>query len=149
MMIRKQSGGRRRAATAVELALVLIPMVMFLFAIFEYGRYLMDLNLLNNAAREGCRYALVKNTTASIATDVKAIVTKRMGARLDEYSKFNVAVSGTRAGVATPVNDLYPGDLITVSVSGQYSFLDIIPFVPLPTSLSISSTVTMVCEGGT
>ena len=45
-------------------------MTMFIFGVFEYGRLLMDWNVLNNAAREGCRYALVNNTSTTISTDV-------------------------------------------------------------------------------
>ena len=35
---------------------------MIVLRVFEYSRLLMDWNLLNNAAREGCRYALANNT---------------------------------------------------------------------------------------
>ena len=43
---------------------------MFIMGVFEYGRLLMDWNVLNNAAREGCRYALANNTSTTISTDV-------------------------------------------------------------------------------
>ena len=42
------------------------------FGIFEYGRLMMDWDLLNNAAREGCRYALANNTNPSINTEVQS-----------------------------------------------------------------------------
>ena len=109
----------------------------------------MDLNVLNNTAREGCRYALVNNTSSTIVTDVKAIVTSRMGSRLANFTGLTVTVSGTHGGVATNVNDLVAGDMITVSVSGTYSFMNIIPFVSMPSSYAINSAVTMGCEGGT
>ena len=41
---------------------------MFVLGVFEYSRLLMDWNLLNNAAREGCRYALANNTSTTINT---------------------------------------------------------------------------------
>ena len=63
MVIRKIRGESTRGAAAVETAMVMIRMLMFVFGIFEYGRLLMDWNLLNNAAREGCRYALANNTS--------------------------------------------------------------------------------------
>ena len=58
----KRQARRRPGATAVETALVLIPLTMFVFGVFEYGRLLMTWDLLNNSAREGCRYALALAT---------------------------------------------------------------------------------------
>ena len=51
---------------------------MFIIGVFEYGRLLMDWNVLNNAAREGCRYALANNTSTTISTDVTTLVTTYM-----------------------------------------------------------------------
>ncbi len=139
---------RRSGAAAIELAFVMIPLLMMIFGIFEYGRLLMDWNVLNNAAREGCRYALVNNTTSTISTDVTNLVTTYMGKEISSFNTFTVTVSGTHAGASTAVNNLTAGDLISVTVSGKYKFMNIIPFVSMPT-LTINSTVTMVCEGAT
>ncbi|MFI5461010.1 MAG: TadE/TadG family type IV pilus assembly protein [Isosphaerales bacterium] len=133
---------------AVETALVLILMTSLVFGVFEFSRLLMDWNLLNNAAREGCRYAIANNTSATISTDVQTIVATFMAGQSTSFSNFTVTVSGTHQGVTTPVNNLTAGDLVTVSVSGTYKFLNIIPFVKMPTSFSISSSVIMGCEGG-
>jgi Flp pilus assembly protein TadG len=146
--LRGERGGRRWGAAAVETALIMIPLAMFVFGVFEYGRLLMDWNVLNNAAREGCRYALVNNTASTIATDVTGVVTTRLGQESASFSNLTVTVSGTHNGAATAVNNLVPGDLISVTVSGQYKFMNVIPFHPMP-SLTITSNVTMVCEGGT
>ena len=51
--------------------MVIISMTSFVFGVFEYARLFMDWNLLNNAAREGCRYALANNTSTTISTDVQ------------------------------------------------------------------------------
>ena len=149
MGLRKARTERRRGATAVETALVLIPLLMFIFGIFEYGRLLMDMNLLDNAAREGCRYALANNTNASISSNVQSVVTSYMAGRDSSFTSLTVTVSGTHSGVSTPVNNLAPGDPITVTVSGGYKFMNIIPLVSMPTAFTLSSSVTMICEGGT
>lgn len=149
MVIGKMCQERRRAATAVETALVMLPLLMFLFGIFEYGRLLMDWNLLNNAAREGCRYALANNTNTSINSNVNAIVLAYMAGRDASFLNFTITVSGTHNSVSTPVNSLLPGDLITVTVSGNYQFMNIIPSVSMTSSSPITSSVTMICEGGT
>ena len=60
-----------------------------------------------------------------------------------------MAVSGTHDGASTAVNNLTPGDLITVTVTGKYQFLNIVPLARMPTSFTMTSAVTMICEGGT
>jgi Flp pilus assembly protein TadG len=149
MIACKLRQGGRRGATAVETALVLIPLLLFTFGIFEYGRFLMCYNLLNNAAREGCRYALVNNTSSTIDADVTALVRRFMGGQDANMLPFTVTVSGTHQGVSTAVNNLVAGDLITVTVSGRYRFMKVMPGLPMPTSCSLSSAVSMVCEGAT
>ena len=140
---------RRTGATAVETALVLVPCFMFVFGVFEYGRMLMAWNVLNNAAREGCRYALVNNTSTTIAADTTTQVTNRMaGLNTSAFSSFSVSVTGTHGGVSTAVNNLVAGDLITVTVTGTYQFMNIIPNVKLST-VTMTSAPTMVCEGAT
>ncbi len=79
MLIRKQYSDRRSGAVAVETALILSMTILILFGTFEYGRLLMDWNVLNNAAREGCRYALVNNTSTTVNADVTSVVTGYMG----------------------------------------------------------------------
>jgi len=125
---------------------------MVVFAVFEYGWLLTNWNVLNNAAREGCRYALVNNTSSTISTDVTGVVTSYMAGKDANFSPFTVTVSGTHSGTTytgNAVTVLGAGDLISVSVSGQYRFMNIIPYFKLPTSVTITSAVTMVCEGGT
>jgi Flp pilus assembly protein TadG len=151
MVVRQLCGGRR-GATVVETALVLTPLTMLVFAVFEYGWLLTNWNVLNNAAREGCRYALVNNTSSTISTDVQTTVTTFMAGKSANFNALTVTVSGTHGGTTytgNAVSALAAGDLISVSVSGQYRFMNIIPFFKTPTTITITSAVTMVCEGGT
>jgi Flp pilus assembly protein TadG len=149
MVIRKVQGRRRWAAAAVELGLVMIPLTMFLFGIFEYGRLLLDWNLLNNATREGCRYALANNTSSTLNTTVQNTVTSYMGGRSGDFTSFTVTITGTHQGTSTTVANLVAGDMITVTVSGTYKFLPVVTLIKVPSSIPISSSVTMLCEGGT
>ena len=93
MVIRGQRRPQRNGAAAVETALVMIPMLMLLFGVFEYGRLLMVWNLINNAAREGCRYALANNTSSTLSTDVQTLVTTRMGGQTTSFTGFTVSVT--------------------------------------------------------
>jgi Flp pilus assembly protein TadG len=127
--------------------MVLLPALMMVFGIFEFGRMLMAWNMLNNAAREGCRWALVNSGDTNINADVTAQVSYRMaGQDTLAFTSFSVAVSGTHNGVSTAVNNLTAGDLITVTVSGNYKFMNIVPFVNFGT-MTLTSAPTMVCEG--
>ena len=52
----KQSLYRQQGVAAVEMALVLIPLVTLLFGITEFGRALYQYNTLAKATRDGARY---------------------------------------------------------------------------------------------
>jgi Flp pilus assembly protein TadG len=152
-MLIGRSSGKRRGATVVETGVVMIPVTMLLFAIFEFGWLLMNWNVLNNAAREGCRYALVNNTSPTITSDVQTVVNSSMATTNRNFSNFTITVSGSHNGVSTSttsgINALVAGDLISVTVQGQYRFMNVIPFMQMPATVTITSNVTMVCEGAT
>ena len=76
-------------------------------------------------------------------------MTSLHGGRNANFTGFTVTVSGTHNGVSTAVNNLAAGDFITVSVTGTYKFLNIVPMITMPTSFTMTSAVTMGCEGGT
>ncbi len=61
---------RRAGAVAVEFAIAFSALLVFFFAIFEYGRFLMMRHLVVNAAREGARQAIV-NTGTSPVPDIQ------------------------------------------------------------------------------
>jgi hypothetical protein len=71
----------------VEVALLLGLFLMFLFGIFEYGRYLMTVHVISNAARDGVRYASVHvgepynfdTTDADGLTNIRNYVIERTG----------------------------------------------------------------------
>jgi Flp pilus assembly protein TadG len=135
---------RRCGATAIETAFVMLPVILLLCGVFQYGRLLMSWNVLNNAAREGCRNALVNNTKSTIAADIDTLVRAKMGSQLASFTTFSVTVTGTHNGASVAVTNLVAGDFITVTVSGNYKFLNL----PIPTpTLTMTSAVTMVCEG--
>jgi Flp pilus assembly protein TadG len=148
-MMARAAGKRRTGAAAVETAFVLIPIFMFFGGVFEYGRFLMDRQVVNNAAREGCRFALANNTDTQIATEVTNVVNQNMAGRLGDFSSFSVSLSGTHNGVNTPVNNLMPGDMITVQVTSTFHFMDVIPILPMPTAVPMNTACTMIVEGGT
>ena len=94
-MLRRRPGPApaRRGMTTVETALVLTVFCMLLFGVFEYTRFLFVLQVTNNAARDGARYAAVNvsmpstfNTTdytdagGNVYTNITSFTNARMGA---------------------------------------------------------------------
>jgi Flp pilus assembly protein TadG len=72
---------RRRATTLVEMAFVALSCFYFMFAIFEYGRYVFVRQVMENAARSGARVAVVTPTSylsAAANSNVGSAVTTAM-----------------------------------------------------------------------
>ena len=75
MILRKSLRARRAGATTVETAVVIMIVLSMVLGIFEFCRMLMVWNLLDNAVRNGGRYALVNNTSSTVASDTTTMVT--------------------------------------------------------------------------
>ena len=89
---------RRSGAYTLELAFTLPFILLFLLAIFEYGRYVMTRNQLENAVREAARVASARTNDKTTA-EITAIVTNYM-------NSFNVQIS-------SPVVEVYKADPVT------------------------------------
>lgn len=66
--MRKTGASRQRAPSGqalVEFALVAPFLFLLLLSIFEAGRFVLNLETLNNATREGARYAIVHGAQSS------------------------------------------------------------------------------------
>ena len=75
----RQPARRGVGATVTEFAIVAPVLFALMFAIFEYGRYVQTRQIMDNAAREGARLAVVTPTTvtppATATANVQATVT--------------------------------------------------------------------------
>ena len=137
---KRQSEGKRSGASAVEFAIVAIPLFMFLFGIYEYGRYVMALQTLENAAREGARFAVVNTFDDDVVANTEAEVRQRM-AGVDEsvfgapatISVYHADASGNQLG--SPLNAAF-GEYIGVRIQGEYRTM-------LPDILIMPDTITM------
>ncbi len=81
-MIFNRQHRRRPATTLVETAFVALTCFTFMFAIFEYGRYVFVRQVMENAARSGARVAVVEATSYIDSTtansDVGTAITTAM-----------------------------------------------------------------------
>src|SRR5262249_15157940 len=120
-------GGQRPGTSVVEFAFVAPVFFLLLLGVFEYSRFLFAAQMLDNAAREGARYAVV-NTTTETTTGVQNYVNQFLvgqgAGQLSGYSpSSNISVfkadsAGADSGVSW--QNASWGDFIGVTVSGTY-----------------------------
>jgi len=144
---------RRLATSIVEFAFVAPIFFLMLLGVLEYARYLFTVQLMNNAAREGARYAVVNTTTAttsSLQTYVDKYLAGQGASQLVGYNP-STSISVYQADPNTGQNtglswqNASWGTAIGVSVSGTYQFL--VPgLLRLPGSLSIQASCVMNIE---
>jgi Flp pilus assembly protein TadG len=143
----------RPGLTVVEVAIVVSTVLLLLFGIFEYGRFLMTRQVMENAAREGARYAVVHTYDKSTADVQNVAFTALAGqdAQLEGFSKTsNIQVylcdtNGNPVSGSLTWKDTIFGEPIAVRITGKYkpvlpSFL----FVVVDSSGTIPLQVTAV-----
>jgi Flp pilus assembly protein TadG len=126
---------------------------LVLFGILEYARFLFVVQLMDNAAREGARYAVV-STTAVSTSDVQTYVDQYLAgqgaSQLVGYSP-STSITVYKADPTTGQDSGQPwlnagwGDAVGVTVSGTYQ-----PLTPgllwLTGSLTVQATCVMSSE---
>jgi Flp pilus assembly protein TadG len=84
----------RRAVAAVEAAVVLPFLLVFLAAVIDLGRLAKVTNALSNAARNGAQYGSVNTTAAGDSISIRAAAVTEM-AYLPKVSATNPTVTTT------------------------------------------------------
>jgi Flp pilus assembly protein TadG len=143
---RRRVGIRRRArgAAAVEAALVLPFLMMFLLGVMEYGRYVMMLHVLQNAAREGARYAIAHTEPVVVSgvtygngtSDVTNVVNNFLAGQKLSSQTVQVYLSDTSGNDIGTWTNAQAGDLICVRISGNFNFI-------VPSLLRVSSSLSV------
>jgi len=145
---------QRRAAAVVEAALVLPLVLLFFLGILEYGRYVMTLQVLTNAAREGVHYALSHTEPVTIqgvtygnsTSDVVQIVDNFSAGQKLSGQTVQVFASDSFGNNVGPWTDAAAGQSITVRISGTYNFM-IPQMLYLPSSYPVVAQAVMRSEG--
>src|SRR5262249_22699001 len=109
-MIVRSGKDLRRGGTLVEMALVLSVFFVFVFGIIEMSRLGMVSQLITDAAREGCRVAVLAGKTQSDVSSKVSTLLQSGGIRT--YS-----LTTTPTDVTTSVY----GDQVTVTIQVSYS----------------------------
>jgi Flp pilus assembly protein TadG len=151
---RPTRGRRRLGASAVEAALVLPMVIMFLFGILEYGRYIMTLQIMTNAAREGAHYAKAHTQPVTIAgvtngnttADVTAKINKALGgASYLSGQTVQIYASDAQGNNIGPWTDTQVGESVCVRITGDYRVL-MGGMLFLPTTIPVVAQAVMRSE---
>lgn len=126
-------GMRERGAVAVEMAIVLPLLLLFLGGIIDFGRAYFTQIVLANAAREGARAAVVR------ADPVARADAARTGIPNGDWLTPVVVPSTGCTATPTPTQVE-----VTTKARFEYSFLGIVPGITNPTELS--SKAVMGCS---
>jgi Flp pilus assembly protein TadG len=145
MLVRSRRQGVRRGVSVVETAIVISAFLMFLFAVFEYGRFVMIRNLIDNAAREGAREASIR-TNSLTTTDIQNTVIARLAGQ--PLNSLNIQVYLADPATGNNIgswNTAEFGEAIACEVTGDYS-----PMLPtfgfLPTTVNLKTKAMMRSE---
>lgn len=128
-----------KGAATVEFALVLIPLLLMIFGIIEFGLLVFNQQMITNASREGSRAGIVVHSPRLSEPEIRKIV--------KEYCSSHLVTFGTTTGPAVdfltgPCNSF--GDILKIKVEYQYNYLFLSNFGIGPKTLRAVST--MRCE---
>jgi len=140
------------AATLVESAFVISILLLFVFGIFEYGRFVMTKQLLDNAAREGARWAAV-HTYDGTTAQVQNIADQKLSMgrqQLVGYVKTTNITVFAADSAGNPITgkawtDTAFGENIGVKITGTYK-PSLPNFLHMNSSFTITSKSCMASE---
>ena len=120
---------KEKGASTVEFALILMPLIVLIFAIFEFGIVFNNWIALTYAAREGVRLAAVGKDEADIKEE---IINRAPSVKIDPD---DISIDNLNGEV---------GEHVTVTVTVESFDLNI-PFLD-PNSIPLTSSATLRIE---
>jgi len=139
-MLRIKRRRDRRGVTAVEFALVAPVFFLLVFMLIELGRMMMIRQSLTNAAREGCRTAVLATTTSS--SKVEAAVRNYLQSITSKASDTSTVRVTTPTGLASCAS----GTQLAVYVEVDYEDVSWLPLVHLGLKPTIGAKQTGLRE---
>lgn len=120
-MCQRKNVSLRSGVAAIELALVAPVFFLLVFGLIEFGRMMMVQQSLTNAAREGCRTAVMASTISS--SDVDAAVRDYLQSIMHNASN----VDEVRVTVPSGLASCASGTDLTVAVEVNYTNVSWVP----------------------
>lgn len=138
-LIPRPGPSRRRGAAMVEFAIVLPVLLTFLFGIIEFG-HLFNVRLsAQQAAREGCRLAVLQ-TTSKPYNSPGSLVMSRMTDIIE-------ASGMSMSDVTVAIQEDTPADpMVTITITIPYSAVALTGFLA-PITTDVTATSSMRKEG--
>jgi Flp pilus assembly protein TadG len=128
-------------ASAVEFAIILPLLLVFIFGIIEWSLYLYNDHVITNASREGARRGIVAASPRPTEAEITAAVLS--------YTAGNLVTFGSDVPSISPITICSAGgDDLTITVNYNYTFL-ILPALTLgavPEFIAITANTIMRCE---
>lgn len=111
------------------MALVTPVFIMLVAGILEFGRAMMVMNLVTNAAREGARMAVIDGTTNSeVTTAISTFLSQAIGeSAASATTTITVAAASGNPDPQNEVGNATTRDLITVKVQIPFNSVALIP----------------------
>lgn len=141
--IRKDQTG----ASAVEFAIILPLLVVFVFGIVEFGLIFYNKAMLTNASREAARTGIVYRDPSVPIAEIQGVVANYCNSMLVTFGGSTNPTTTVPSGVCAN-----HGDELVVNVAYQYDFLLIPDFLAaffsgtMPGTVDITTTTRMRCE---
>ena len=156
MKLRTHCVSVRRGVTAVETAFVLIVAVTMTLAIYDYSRYFMLSQLVNNAAREGARQAVANTSTQNTAMIQNTVVqylanqnfTDASGNAVSASDVVVIQVNPATGAPTSPDSNWYDAPFESaIMVQVNAKFTSLFPtFGFLPTTVNLVGESVMLSE---
>jgi len=133
----------QRGASAVEFAIVLPLLVIFVFGIIEFGIIFYDKAMVTNASREAARKGILFRDPRVSASEIQSVVDNYCGDKMITFGSSPSLTTTVPSGECVNHNDQ-----LIVNVTFQYDFLLIPNFLggALPNSITIGAVTEMRCE---
>jgi Flp pilus assembly protein TadG len=103
----------------------------------EFGRVMMALEMLNNAARNGARMAVISGSTTASA---KQAISDTLANTTITGASTSIAVNGD---TSVDVSNASPGDTITVTITVPASNVSWLPVAVFTGNKTLGNTVVM------
>ena len=137
----------QKGTSAVEFAIVLPLLMVFVFGIIEFGLVFYNKAMVTNASREAARAGIVYRDPPLTVAEIQSVVDDYCGGMLVSFGSSPGAVTTVPSGEC-----LNHGDELVVNVAYQYEFLLIPDFLTaffsggIPGSIDVSAVTRMRCE---
>lgn len=138
--------GDKTGVSAVEFAIVLPVLILFLFGIIEFGILFYDKAVITNASREGARAGIVYRYPVPVTdAEIEQVVIDYCADYLINFAETSTEPLVTI--IPTSTTGLEAGDPLTVTVSYPYQFLVLPNFVTALTGpINLAATTVMRME---